>query len=240
MNGSGSEIRERLAEIRARIAASAARSGRPASAVTLIGASKQVAPEQLSEALAAGLGDLGENRVQEALAKFELLGRVGIQWHLIGPLQRNKIGRALAVFDRLHGVDDLELARAIATRAEAAGRRIAVLIEVNVSGEAGKHGVAPAELESVLEQAAGWPALALDGLMTLARPVERAEDARRDFVRLRELRDRSEERLGIALPQLSMGMSGDFEVAIEEGATMVRIGTALFGGRRIDGAANSG
>jgi hypothetical protein len=131
----------------------------------------------------------------------------------------------------VHGVDDAELARALSRRAAQAGRVLPVLVEVNVSGEASKFGVAPEALEPLLEQVAALPGLALDGLMTVGAPVERAADARPGFARLRGLRDGAAARLGLALPQLSMGMSGDYEVAVEEGSTMVRVGTALFGPR---------
>jgi pyridoxal phosphate enzyme (YggS family) len=150
---------------------------------------------------------------------------------MIGHLQRNKAGRAVELFDRVHGVDDADLARALSRRAQAAGVVLPVLVEVNVSGEPSKFGVAPEGLEPLLEAVAGSPGLALDGLMTVGAPVERAEDAQAGFARLRSLRDRAQSRLGLSLPHLSMGMSGDFEVAVEEGSTMVRVGTALFGPR---------
>ena len=159
------------------------------------------------------------------------LGRAGITWHMIGHLQRNKAGKAVELFDRVHGVDDHELAKALSTRANAVGRVLAVLVEVNVSGEDSKHGVTPERLEELLAGISTLPGLAVDGLMTIGRPVERTEDARADFARLRALRDRAETSLGMRLPQLSMGMSGDFEVAVEEGSTLVRVGSAIFGAR---------
>jgi hypothetical protein len=217
--------------VRAAIATAAARSGRNPGTVRLIGVVKTVPPEAVREAVALGLEELGENRVQEAEGKIAAVGRQAARWHMIGHLQRNKAGRAMELFDRVHGVDDLALAGALSKRALALGRRMPVLAEVNVSGEASKFGVAPAELEPLLAAMAGMPGLALDGLMTVGRPVARPEEARADFARLRGLRDRAERALGVGLPELSMGMSGDFEVAIEEGATMVRIGTALFGPR---------
>jgi hypothetical protein len=174
---------------------------------------------------------LGENRVQEAQAKIPLVGRDRARWHLVGHLQRNKVPRALELFDRIHGLDGIELAEALSRRAVLAGRSLPVLVEVNVSGEATKFGVTPADLEPLLGRVAALPGLRVDGLMTVGAPVERAEDARRGFARLRELREGAERCLGIALPELSMGMSADFEVAIEEGSTMVRVGTAIFGAR---------
>lgn len=152
---------------------------------------------------------------------------------MIGHLQRNKAGKALSLFDLIHGVDDIAVADALARRAAAgAGAEpVPVLIEVNVSGEASKFGVAPAALAGLAEQVRALPHLAVRGLMTVGAPVERAEDARAGFARLRGLREELSVRLGLELPELSMGMSGDFEVAVEEGATLVRVGSALFGAR---------
>ena len=220
-----------LENVRARIVRAAERSGRLASAVTLVGVTKQVPAERVREAVALGLLDLGENRIQEAEAKIATLGRAAARWHMIGHLQRNKAGRAVELFDRVHGVDGMAVAEALSRRAREAGRHMAVLVEVNVSGEASKFGVAPSRLMPLLEGVAALPLLALDGLMTVGAPVERAEDARAGFAALRELRDRAERQLSLRLPELSMGMSGDFEVAVEEGATLVRVGTALFGPR---------
>ena len=225
-----SGIKACLEAIRDRIQRASERSGRSPDAVVLVGASKTVPVEVLQEAITYGLNDLGENRVQEAGPKIAAIGPV-VRWHMIGHLQRNKAGKVVEWFDRVHGVDDLELGRALSTRASATQRVLPVMVEVNVSGEPSKFGVAPEQLEPLLDALRALPGLALDGLMTIGHPVERAEDARGDFVRLRELRDRCERSLGLALPQLSMGMSGDYEVAVEEGATLVRIGSALFGAR---------
>ena len=199
--------------------------------MALVGVTKTVAAEVVRAAVALGLADVGENRVQEAQAKIMAVGRDRVRWHLVGHLQRNKAGRAVELFDRIHAVDGVELAEALSRRASSSGRPLPVLVEVNVSGEATKFGVAPADLESLLERVAAFPGLRLDGLMTVGPWVERAEEARPGFARLRDLRDRAERTLGIALPELSMGMSGDFEVAVEEGSTMVRVGTAIFGAR---------
>jgi pyridoxal phosphate enzyme (YggS family) len=199
--------------------------------VRLIGVVKTVAADMVREAVALGLEDLGENRVQEAEAKIVAVGRKAVRWHMIGHVQRNKAGRVAELFDCVHGVDSLALAQALSRRATSARATLPVLIEVNISGESSKFGVAPDALESLLEPMATLEGLDLRGLMTVGRPVENAEDARGDFARLRELRDRAQARLGRELPELSMGMSGDFEVAVEEGATMVRVGTALFGPR---------
>ena len=224
-------IRAHLEAIRGRIQRACERAGRPVVSVILVGASKTVPVGSLREAVALGLTDLGENRVQEAAPKVAALGRAGITWHMIGHLQRNKAGKAVECFDRVHGVDDLELATALSTRAMTAGRVLPVLVEVNVSGEASKHGTSPDRLEELIARMRGLPGVAVDGLMTIARSSGRTEDARADYARLRELRDRAETSLGVKLPQLSMGMSADFEVAIEEGATFVRVGSALFGAR---------
>jgi PLP dependent protein len=226
-------IRARLEAVRSRIQRACERAGRPTDSVILVGASKTVPVETLREFVTLGLTDLGENRVQEAAPKVAALGDAEIRWHMIGHLQRNKTGRAVELFGRVHGVDDHDLASALSTRAIAAGRVLPVLVEVNVSGEATKHGIEPDRLEDLIARMRSLPGLAVDGLMTVGRPVERAEDARGDFVRLRTLRDRVAAATGLALPELSMGMSADFEVAIQEGATFVRVGTALFGARAL-------
>jgi PLP dependent protein len=231
VNAAPQELEARLEDVRARIAAAERRAGRAPGAVTLVGVVKTVAAEVVARVVGLGLADLGENRVQEADGHIARVGRDAARWHMIGHLQRNKAGRAMALFDRVHGVDDVELAQALSRRAVEAGRTLAVLVEVNVSGEASKFGVAPEALEPLLEAVAALPGLALDGLMTVGAPVERPGDARPGFARLRALRDGARGRLGRALPQLSMGMSGDFEVAIEEGSTLVRVGSAIFGAR---------
>lgn len=202
--------------------------------MVLVGVVKTVPADVIRHAVGEGLLDLGENRVQEAETHIAAVGRTAARWHLIGHLQRNKAVRAVEMFDRIHGVDSVELAEALSRRAAAAGRRMPVLVEVNVSGEATKFGSAPEALAGLLEHVAGLPGLVLEGLMTVGPPVARPEESRRGFVRLRELRDQGERALGRPLPELSMGMSGDFEVAVEEGATLVRVGTALFGPRETD------
>jgi pyridoxal phosphate enzyme (YggS family) len=231
VNATPAQLASNLALVRDRISAAERRSARPAGSVTLIGVVKTLPADLIQAAVALGLTDLGENRVQEAEGHQQAVARTAARWHMIGHLQRNKAGRAVEMFDIVHGVDDLELARTIARRAEAIGKRVPVLIEVNVSGEASKFGIAPegaAGLASDMEPLAG---LELVGLMTVGAPVTDPQDARPGFARLRELRDALEPRLGRKLPQLSMGMSGDYEVAVEEGATLVRVGTALFGAR---------
>ena len=218
------DIREGLMRVRERIAAAAERAGRRADDVLLVAVSKTVDVDRIREAVAAGVPALGENRVQEAKGKVAALGRA-VPWHLIGHLQTNKVKDALALFDVIHSVDRLELAREIERRAAGLGRPIDVLLEVNVAGEPSKSGFAPDAVASGLEAIAGMAHLKLRGLMAIPPIVERAEDARPAFRTLRALRDRH------GLGELSMGMSADFEVAIEEGATIVRVGTAIFGPR---------
>jgi pyridoxal phosphate enzyme (YggS family) len=222
----------RLADVRDRIAAAERRSGRAPGGITLIGVIKTLPGEPIAEAVALGLTDLGENKVQEAETHQRTVARDAARWHMIGHLQRNKAGKAVECFDVVHGVDDAGLAEALDRRSSAAGRRLPVLVEVNVSGEASKFGVAPPALPELLERVAALGSLELRGLMTVGPAVERPADAREGFARLRTLRDDGERRLGRPLPELSMGMSGDYEVAVEEGATMVRVGTAIFGARR--------
>ncbi len=230
-----SALRGRLYEVRERITRAAERAGRDPRSVVLVGVVKSVPEELIQEAVSLGLADLGENRVQEAEGHIGVVGREAARWHMIGHLQQNKAGRAVELFDRVHGVDSGGLAEALSRRAVAAGRRLPVLVEVNVSGEATKFGAAPHAVVGLLERVAALPGLDLDGLMTVGAPVGNAGEARPGFVRLRALRDAGERALGLGLPELSMGMSGDFEVAVEEGATMVRVGSALFGERSSPG-----
>jgi pyridoxal phosphate enzyme (YggS family) len=225
-------LSERFALVRGRIADAERRSGRAPGSVTLIGVVKTLPPETVAAAVQAGLRDLGENKVQEAELHQRTVPRAAARWHMIGHLQGNKAGKAVERFDLVHGVDDVALAGALARRARGAGRTMPVLVEVNVSGEDSKFGVAPAGLPELLERIAALEGLELRGLMTVGAPVARPEDARAGFASLRSLRDEGERRLGAKLPELSMGMSGDYEVAVEEGATLVRVGTALFGERR--------
>ncbi|MBI1798919.1 MAG: YggS family pyridoxal phosphate-dependent enzyme [Candidatus Eisenbacteria bacterium] len=226
---------KRLDLVRDRIGRAAGRSGRGQDAVTLVAVAKTVPAETIVAALNLGIRDLGENRVQEAEEKiFRVRSAPGggqARWHLIGHLQRNKAARAVGAFDRVHGVDGLELAAALSRHAVAASRVLPVMIEVNVMGVASQFGVAPDEIEPLVRAVSELPGLALDGLMTVGARPGRAEDSRPAFARLREMRDRVARASGVRLPELSMGMSGDFEVAIEEGSTMVRVGAAIFGGR---------
>jgi pyridoxal phosphate enzyme (YggS family) len=230
VSAGGPDLEERLRAVRDAIERAAARAGRDPAGVRLVAATKGVAPEIVRQAVTLGITDLGENRVQEAETKIATLGRIAA-WHLIGPLQRNKAGRAVELFDQIQTVDRLELAEALSRRAQTAARALPVLVEVNVAMEAGKFGVTPEGLAALLDGARSLPGLELRGLMTIGPRVERPEEARGTFARLRELRDRARDTAGLPLDELSMGMSDDFEVAVEEGATMVRVGSALFGPR---------
>jgi pyridoxal phosphate enzyme (YggS family) len=206
------------------------RAGRNTGEVTLVAVSKTVPAARVRDLLEAGQAIFGENRVQEALAKR---GEVGspARWHLVGHLQRNKARHAVGVFDLIHSVDNLDLARELDRRAQARGIVQPVLVEVNVAGEESKEGIAPAGLVALLEGVALLRAIDLQGLMTIPPPAGDPGASRPWFRELRRLREDASRRLGRSLPHLSMGMSDDFEVAIEEGATLVRVGRALFGER---------
>jgi pyridoxal phosphate enzyme (YggS family) len=225
----------RAREVRARVAAAAARSARPSESVLVIAVTKTVPAETLRDAYALGFHTFGENRVQEARDKREALTDLPARWELIGHLQTNKVARAAELFGRIQSVDSTRLAQELDRRAEALGQTLAVLLEVNVAGEESKSGLALDELVGVAETIAGLAHLRAEGLMTVAPIVERAEEVRPVFRRLHELRELLRGRVPIGpgggWDELSMGMSDDFEVAVEEGATIVRIGRALFGER---------
>ena len=220
-----------LHAVRARIEAAAVRASRDPSSVRLIAVTKNVEPARIAAAIAAGVTDIGENRVQEAAAKRPLMTSPAL-WHLIGHLQTNKARRAAEIFDAVHSIDSERVARALATHRDLERDPLPVLVEVELTGIGGRSGVAAGAVEALVRAIAGMPAIHLVGLMTIAPPLPEPEAARPYFVRLRELRDRVEQACSWALPELSMGMSGDFEVAVEEGATMVRVGRAIFGDRR--------
>lgn len=222
-----SGLAERLAQVRATIA-ERQRIGGWTHPVTIVAVTKTHGPEAVRAAVEAGLGDVGENRVQEALPKQEACAGMAVRWHLVGGLQRNKVRHAAGRFALIHSVDRLELGREIAARTTDGRQR--VLVQVNCSEEPQKGGVAPAELPALLDDLLALDRLEVRGLMTMAELTADDVRQRRAFRRLRELREEAERR-GIHLPELSMGMSGDFPVAIEEGATMIRLGTILFGGR---------
>ncbi|HEV2800504.1 MAG TPA: YggS family pyridoxal phosphate-dependent enzyme [Pyrinomonadaceae bacterium] len=229
----------RLDEIRGRIARAARRSGRAPEEVTLIAVSKTHAAERVREALAAGVLEFGENRVQEAEEKIGLVGRAGDaqapRWHLIGHLQSNKARRAVKLFDVIHTVDSTDLIVRLERMCEEEGRaELSVLLQVDLAGEETKEGAPPEHVPELVSKAAACRRVRLAGLMTLPPFYEDVERVRPYFRRLRELRDRLLEQgaFGQARGELSMGMSHDFEVAIAEGATMVRVGTAIFGARQ--------
>ena len=227
------DIKRNVEEIRSRMEAAAQRSGRNAGDVRLMGVSKFHPLEMMKEASAL-VDLLGENRVQEAEGK-----RAGwpaenkTPWHLIGHLQRNKARKALAIFSVIESVDSLDLARMLdRILAETNAVPYVIYLEVNMSGEASKSGMAPTDAERILDQIRDYcPHLSVEGLMTIGPNVDDADSVRRSFVNLRELREKLRSSAGLALPELSMGMSGDFEAAIEEGSTIVRVGTAIFGPR---------
>jgi hypothetical protein len=232
-------IRARLAEVRGRIAAAARAAGRDPADVRLVAVSKTFPAEAVLEAAEAGQTDFGENRVQEALQKQQALQKIArsadlpIRWHLLGHLQTNKARKAAPAFAMVQSVDGIELLERLDRSAVEAGCRPDLLIQVDLAGEATKFGTRPADVPGLLEAGASCRAARIVGLMTLPPAPEVPEDSRRWFRRLRELR---EAWLAAGVPddmlrELSMGMSGDFEVAIEEGATMVRVGTAIFGSR---------
>jgi len=236
-------LSERVAAVYARIAAAATRAGRAPGDVTLIAVTKTVAAAVVRAAHAAGLTSFGENRVREAEEKMRALADLpGIRWELIGHLQTNKAATAARLFDRIQSVDSLRLAEMLEARAAAAGRALPVLLEINVAGEVSKSGFAPGEALAAARAVAALPHLRPEGLMMVAPIAERAEDVRPVFRELRGLRNelRATVPLNNAVDggwrELSMGMSDDYEVAIEEGATVVRVGRALFGPRPTPGA----
>jgi pyridoxal phosphate enzyme (YggS family) len=237
------EIRARRADVLDRIAAACARAGRPVDAVTLVAVSKTVAADRLVAAVAAGLTVFGENRVQEGVPKVDAVP--GATWHLVGPLQSNKARRAIEAFDVIESVDSQGLAERLdrlAREVRSAGptRRYPILLQVNVDDDPAKAGFDPGVLASAVDRIAGLDALEVRGLMTIGRLAPTTDAARSTFAALRDLSARihaAGARLG---PALSMGMSDDFEIAIEEGATIVRVGRALFGDRPVATAAADG
>ena len=220
----------RLAQVRELMADAARKSGRAAEQIELVAVTKTHAAEKVQAAVEAGQLLFGESRVQEARAKIPLLPS-RLRWHFIGHLQKNKIRHALPLFELFHGIDSLALAQEMERIADEEGMRPRVLLEVNVAGEASKHGFSPEALRRDLEAALSLGRLTIEGLMTLPPLAPEAEASRQYFIALRKLRDQLEAEFDVRLPQLSMGMSGDFPIAIEEGATLVRVGTAIFGER---------
>jgi pyridoxal phosphate enzyme (YggS family) len=223
-------LSDNLLAVQRRIQAACLRADRDPASVTLVAVTKGQPPEVVDEAARLGLGLVGENKVQEARAKIPLCSS-RLRWHMVGHLQTNKCRDAVQLFEMIHSVDSLHLAVEINKWADRAARTMPVLLEVNLAGESSKFGYAPERLLAEVKQIRALPRLEVRGLMTMAPWTSEPEKARPVFRELRKLRQGCEEALGAELPCLSMGMTGDFEVAIEEGATLVRIGTALFGER---------
>ena len=226
-------LARRVHQILDRMRRAAERAGRLPDTVRLVAATKTVPAERVREGLGVGLAILGENRMQEALSKVALLRDLSPRWHFIGQLQRRKVRDAIGTFELIHSVDSVELAQEINRRAGDVGVKQAVLLEVNIAGEASKAGFSPQVLTQELGLLGDLPHLRIQGLMTIPPPTERPEDARPFFRDLRELGARiAAQRISsVVMQEYSMGMSHDFEVAIEEGATLVRVGTAIFGAR---------
>jgi pyridoxal phosphate enzyme (YggS family) len=225
-----SSIAENLEHVREQIANAAANSGRSADDVELVAITKTHPAEKVREAVGAGQALFGENRVQEARAKIPELPS-NLRWHLVGHLQKNKIRHALPLFEMIHSVDSLSLAQDINRIAEEQRVHPRVLLEVNVAGEGSKFGFSPDKLRDQMEELLALPRLSILGLMTIPPLAKEAEASRKYFVQLRELRDRLQTEFHVDLAELSMGMTEDFAVAVEEGATLVRVGTAIFGER---------
>lgn len=232
-SASTESIARRVQEVQARIRAAAARAGRPADGVRLVGVTKTVTVDRIEQGVAAGLTMLGESRVQEALPKIAALKSAPIQWHFIGHLQRRKARSVVGLFALIHSIDSVELAEELDRRAGDAGLRQDILLEVNIGREATKSGFPPDTLEAAAASVARLPHVRVKGLMAVPPPTSEAEQARSYFRNLRELATRiADLKLPfVAMDELSMGMSNDYEVAVEEGATLVRVGTAIFGAR---------
>ena len=231
-----SSISTRLAEVRRRIADAATSVGRDPSSVQLIAVSKTFPINAIRDAFAAGQRDFGENKVQEGLQKYATSADLPIRWHLLGHLQTNKARKAVSAFAMIQSVDSVDLLQKLDLAADESGRTLELLIQVDLAGEATKFGAPPGEVPRLFDAAAACRAARIVGLMTLPPIPDTPEGARPWFRRLRDLRD---EWLASGVPapmlrELSMGMSGDFEVAIQEGATMVRVGTAIFGSRHVE------
>jgi len=223
-------MQEKVDKILERMARACERAGRGVDEVRLIAVSKTYAPDRVCEAIGCGLSVFGESRVPEAEAKIAMCPG-GVEWELIGHLQSNKVNRAARIFDMIHAVDSVKLLNKINSASKECGKIMRVCLEVNVSGEASKYGFGAEEIPEVLEVATTLMNVDVVGLMTIPPFTPDAEDARPYFRQLRELRDEVAAVSGFPLEELSMGMSGDFEVAIEEGATCVMVGTAMFGTR---------
>ena len=226
-------IKENLIKLKEKIERAAERAGRDPKEIKLVAVSKTVPPSRILEAIEAGVSILGENRVQEADAKIEAIGH-SVSWHLIGHLQSNKAKKAASLFEAIHSIDSVKIARKLDSYLEALGKKMEAFIQLNLGGEETKSGITEEELPTLLTEINKLSHLKVIGLMTIPPFLPNPEDVRPYFKRLRELRDEVNRKgiPGIHLSELSMGMSHDFEVAIEEGATFIRVGTAIFGPRR--------
>ena len=225
-----SSILDNLERVREQIAQAAAKAGRDVEDVELVAIAKTHPAEKVREAVEAGQTLFGESRVQEARAKIPELSS-NIRWHFVGHLQKNKVRQALPLFEMIHSVDSLALAQDINRIAEEEGLYPRVLLEVNVAGEGSKFGFAPDDLREQMEALLALPRLSIEGLMCIPPLAVESEDSRKFFVQVREVRDSLEKEFNMKLPQLSMGMTQDFPIGIQEGATLVRVGTAIFGER---------
>ena len=225
-----SSILDNLERVREQIAQAAAKAGRDVKDVELVAISKTHPAQKVREAVEAGQTLFGESRVQEARAKIPELSS-NLRWHFVGHLQKNKVRQALPLFEMIHSIDSLTLAQDVDRIAEEEGLYPRVLLEVNVAGEGSKFGFAPDDLREQMEALLPLPRLSIEGLMCIPPLAVESEDSRKSFVQVRELRDSLEKEFSMKLPQLSMGMTQDFPIGIEEGATLVRVGTAIFGER---------
>jgi len=234
MSSTSQYIRDNLARVRERIAAAAERVGRRAEEVRLVAVTKYVGPEEIRAVVKAGCHDIGESRPQELWDRAEELADLPIRWHMVGHLQRNKVRRTLPLLSELHSGDSPRLLRALEKEAAAHDVTLPVYLEVNISGDEEKHGFDSAALRDFLPDTAGLEHLRIRGLMAMSSREGGPDQARADFAALRELRDSlaGSAPAGLSLPELSMGMSGDFETGVEEGATVVRVGRTLFEGLR--------
>lgn len=225
-------LTETLRAVRKRIHEAAERSGHNSESVKIVAVTKTFSAAVVQAAMTAGLMDIGENRVQEAAAKYAVIGKK-VRWHLVGHLQTNKVKKAVEFFDMIHSVDSLRLAEAIDRSAQQAGKTMPVLIQVNTSEEESKWGCQPEHALTLLERMHVFDHIDVRGFMTIGPWTDNPEDARESFRKLRHIRDAGRQLLQVpnSLPELSMGMSGDFEAAVEEGATLIRLGTVLFGTR---------
>ncbi len=226
-------ITENLAQVWERIERAAQKSRRTADDITLVAVTKTIPVEKIREAIEAGVQHIGENRVQEAIAKYPQLESYPIHWHLVGHLQRNKVKRVLPMFDLIHSLDSIRLMEAIERHAASENQIVDVLVQVNTSGEISKYGVSPEDALELISRSTGCEHLRICGLMTIGPLKGGVQAARASFQLLRRIRDQvlAEDIEGVQMDYLSMGMTGDFEVAIEEGANMIRVGTAIFGRR---------